>query len=110
MEPVGLRSGSKIEIFDFAGHTIIADFSPVRNSHTPASADGASFRGKVAPFSTVRIGLIYRKIEGGGARRDDLNQYWSLIRPVLVAVRSSIGRYYQPVLVRFSSYIGCAVR
>ena len=45
MEPVELRSGSKIEIFDFAGHTIIADFSPVRNSHTPAGADGASFSG-----------------------------------------------------------------
>ena len=45
MEPVGLRSGSKIEIFDFAGHTIIADFSPVRNSHTPASADGGFFFG-----------------------------------------------------------------
>ena len=44
------------------------------------------------------MGLIYRKIEGG-SRRDDLNQYWSLIRPVLVTARSSIGRYYQPVLV-----------
>ena len=46
MEPVGPRSGSKIEIFDFAGHTIIADFSPVRNSHTPTSADEASFSGE----------------------------------------------------------------
>ena len=43
MELVGLRSGSKIEIFDFAGHTIIADFSLVRKSHTPASADGGFF-------------------------------------------------------------------
>ena len=46
----------------------------------------------------MRIGFIYREIEGG-SRRGDLNQYWSLIRPVLVVVRSSIGRYYQPVLV-----------
>lgn len=84
MEPVGLRSGSKIEIFDFAGHTIIADFSPVRNSHTPASADGASFRGKVAPFSTVRIGLIYRKIEGGGSE--------GRFEPVLVTHPTSTGR------------------
>lgn len=44
------------------------------------------------------MGFIYRKIEGG-SRRGDLNQYWSLIRPVLVTARSSIGRYYQPVLV-----------
>ena len=44
------------------------------------------------------MGFIYREIEGG-SRRGDLNQYWSLIRPVLVAARSSIGRYYQPVLV-----------
>ena len=42
--------------------------------------------------------FIYREIEGG-SRRDDLNQYWSLIRPVLVAARSSIGIYCQPVLV-----------
>ena len=53
MEPVRLRSGSKIEIFDFAGHTIIADFSPARASHTPADADGASFPGEVAPFLAV---------------------------------------------------------
>ena len=44
------------------------------------------------------MGLIYRKIEGG-SRRGDLNQYWSLIRPVLVTARSSIGIYCQPVLV-----------
>ena len=44
------------------------------------------------------MGLIYRDIEGASGR-GDLNQYWSLVRPVLVAVRSSIGRYYQPVLV-----------
>ena len=56
MEPVGLRSGSKIEIFDFAGHTIIADFSPVRNSHTPESLMGASFLGKVDPFPVVAYG------------------------------------------------------
>ena len=44
------------------------------------------------------MGLIYREIEGG-SQRGDLNQYWSLIRPVLVAARSSIGIYCQPVLV-----------
>ena len=44
------------------------------------------------------MGFIYREIEGG-SRRGNLNHYWSLIRPVLVAARSSIGRYYQPVLV-----------
>ena len=44
------------------------------------------------------MGLIYREIEGG-SRRGDLNQYWSLVRPVLVAARSSIGIYCQPVLV-----------
>ena len=44
------------------------------------------------------MGFIYREIEGG-SRRGDLNQYWSLIRPVLVAARSSIGIYCQPVLV-----------
>lgn len=47
-------------------------------------ADGASFLGKVAPFSVVRMGFIYREIEDG-SRRGDLNLYWSLIRPVLVA-------------------------
>ena len=31
--------------------------------------------------------------------RGDLNQYWLLIRPVLVTARSSIGIYCQPVLV-----------
>ena len=51
------------------------------------------------------MGFIYREIEGG-SRRGDLNQYWSLIRPVLVAARSSIGRYYQPVLVAARSSIG----
>ena len=44
------------------------------------------------------MGFIYREIEGG-SRRGDLNQYWSLVRPVLVAARSSIGIYCQPVLV-----------
>lgn len=44
------------------------------------------------------MGLIYREIESV-SRSGNLNQYWSLVRPVLVAVRSSIGRYYQPVLV-----------
>ena len=57
MEPVGLRSGSKIEIFDFAGHTIIADFSPVRNSHTPASADGASLLGGSSPIFSGAYGV-----------------------------------------------------
>ena len=56
MEPVGLRSGSKIEIFDFAGHIIIADFSPVRKSHAPAGADGGSLFGEVAPFLAVVYG------------------------------------------------------
>lgn len=64
----------------------------------PILMGGLLFRGKVAPFSAVRMGLIYRKIEGG-SRRDDLNQYWSLIRPVLVTARSSIGIYCQPVLL-----------
>ena len=59
---------------------------------------GLLLGGKVAPFSAVRMGFIYREIEGG-SRRGDLNQYWSLVRPVLVAARSSIGRYYQPILV-----------
>ena len=59
---------------------------------------GLLFRGKVAPFSAVRMGFIYREIEDG-SRRGDLNLYWSLIRPVLVAARSSIGVYCQPVLV-----------
>ena len=64
-----------------------------------AYADGDFFfRGKVAPFSAVRMGFIYREIEGG-SRRGNLNHYWSLIRPVLVAARSSIGIYCQPVLV-----------
>ena len=49
-----------------------------------AYTDGASFLWKVAPFSEVRMRFIYREIEGG-SRRNDLNQYWSLIRPVLVA-------------------------
>ena len=44
------------------------------------------------------MGLIYREIEGS-SRRGNLNQYWSLFRPVLVATRSSIGIYCQPVLV-----------
>ena len=43
MEPVGVRSGSKIEIFDFAGYTIIGDFSPVRKCHAPGSTDGDCF-------------------------------------------------------------------
>ena len=59
---------------------------------------GLLFRGKVAPFLAVRIWFIYREIEGG-SRRGDLNQYWSLVRPVLVTARSSIGIYCQPVLV-----------
>ena len=33
---------------------------------------GLLFRGKVALFSAVRMGFIYREIEGG-LRRDDLN-------------------------------------
>ena len=44
------------------------------------------------------MGFIYREIESG-SRRGNLNQYWSLFRPVLVAARSSIGIYCQPVLV-----------
>ena len=44
------------------------------------------------------MGFIYREIEGG-SRRGNLNQYWSLFRPVLVTARSSIGIYCQPVLV-----------
>ncbi len=48
--------GSKIEIFDFAGHIIIADFSPVRKSHAPAGADGGSLFGEVAPFLAVVYG------------------------------------------------------
>ena len=43
MEPAGLRLDSKIEIFDFAGYTIIADFSPIRKSHAPGSTDGECF-------------------------------------------------------------------
>ena len=43
MEPVGVRLGSKIEIFDFAGYTISADFSPVRKSLAPGSTDGCFF-------------------------------------------------------------------
>ena len=70
---------------------------------------GLLCRGEVVPFSAVRMGVIYREIESV-SRRGNLNQYWSLIRPVLVAARSSIGIYCQPVLVRFSSYIGCSAR
>ena len=43
MEPAGLRSGSKIEIFDFTGYTISADFSPVQKSLAPGSTDGDCF-------------------------------------------------------------------
>lgn len=35
-----------------------------------------------------------------------MNLYRSLVRPVLVAARSNIGRYYQPILVDRVSYIG----
>ena len=54
--------------------------------------------GEVVPFSAVRMGFIYREIESV-SRRGNLNQYWSLIRPVLVTARSSIGIYCQSVLV-----------
>ena len=69
MEPVGLRTGSKIEIFDFAGHTILSLISllPAR-----AMLLRALIGGGVSPFSVVRMGLIYRKIEEG-SRRGDLN-------------------------------------
>ena len=43
MEPVGVRLGSKIEIFDFAGYTIIADLSLVQKSLAPGSTDGDFF-------------------------------------------------------------------
>ena len=49
--------------------------------------------------------FVYRKI-AGDTRRSDLNLYRSLFRPVLVAARSNIGRYYQPILVERVSYIG----
>ena len=74
MESVGFRSGSKIEIFDFAGHTIIADFSPARKSTAPSGADGCLFFGGSSPIFSGGVWLIYRGIEGG-SRRDDLNLY-----------------------------------
>lgn len=49
--------------------------------------------------------FVYREIEGD-TRRGDLNLYRSLLRPVLVAAQSNIGRYYQPILVDRVSYIG----
>ena len=58
MESVGFRSGSKIEIFDFAGHTIIADFSPAVRALLPRALMGASFSGGVAPFLAVVCGLF----------------------------------------------------
>ena len=72
MEPVGLRSGNKIEIFDFAGHTIIADFSPARTSHASAGADGGFFSKGSSPIFSDGVWLIYRGIEGG-FWRDSLN-------------------------------------
>ena len=50
MESVGFRSGSKIENFDFAGHTIIADFSPAVRALLLLALMGLLFRGEVAPF------------------------------------------------------------
>ena len=49
--------------------------------------------------------FVYREIEED-TLRSDLNLYRSLLRPVLVAARSNIGRYYQPILVDRVSYIG----
>ena len=57
--------------------------------------------------SLLFCGLFGRWRDGSGVDRN-LDLYCSVDGAVLIAVQSSIGCYYQPVLIHLPFYIGCS--